>query len=315
MSRRRYLSTDISTDTKVNQLARDYGDFAALLYTWLIPHAGEDGIVRGTAEEILYMVLPGRRDKTEADVDAALQAMQDVELLEWRPEERAAIFPSGSFYRYQSNVKSENRRADPLPYKHQRETARNSEERRATLESAEEQRQEAENSASVSISSSISSSPSSSPSSSARDVVSADGELFIPPSQYGIADDLDEQGRLYRALEPFSEHDNNQAAERRLFELARDVVAGKVAEGKVTASNAPELAKEWHIVRRPQISTPTGRVTSLRHYLDGWRPTEQANGSPPKYRDVPVTQADVDYMKKRGLLDESVTLEQYLAGA
>ena len=38
MARRRYISTNISTDPKVNILAEKYGDFAALLYTWMIPH-------------------------------------------------------------------------------------------------------------------------------------------------------------------------------------------------------------------------------------------------------------------------------------
>jgi hypothetical protein len=43
--RRRYLSTAISLDPTVNKLARTAGDFAALLFTWMIPHADDDGAI------------------------------------------------------------------------------------------------------------------------------------------------------------------------------------------------------------------------------------------------------------------------------
>ena len=42
MARRRYISTAISTDTAVCKLAKKYGEFAAMLYTWMIPHAEDD---------------------------------------------------------------------------------------------------------------------------------------------------------------------------------------------------------------------------------------------------------------------------------
>ena len=42
MSRRRYISTSMSIDKRLNKLAVEAGDFAALLYTWMIPHAADD---------------------------------------------------------------------------------------------------------------------------------------------------------------------------------------------------------------------------------------------------------------------------------
>ena len=45
MSRRRYLSTEVSLDTRINRLALEAGDFAALLYTWMIPHAEDDASI------------------------------------------------------------------------------------------------------------------------------------------------------------------------------------------------------------------------------------------------------------------------------
>jgi hypothetical protein len=83
MARRRYVSTTISQDTRVNKLAVKYGDFAALLYTWMIPHAADDATLPGDPEELLYQVLPGRRDKTEADVQQALDGMAALGLIEW----------------------------------------------------------------------------------------------------------------------------------------------------------------------------------------------------------------------------------------
>lgn len=99
MSRRRYLSTDISTDKRVNRLARDYGDFAALLYTWMIPHAGNDGALSGDPEEILMQVVPGRRDKSIEDVEAALAGMAALGLIAWDWTAQSVHFPA-SFYKF-----------------------------------------------------------------------------------------------------------------------------------------------------------------------------------------------------------------------
>ena len=83
MARRRYLSTKISTDTRVNRLAMESGDFAALLYTWLIPHAADDRTLTGDPEELMLQVCPGRRDKSPEDIAAALNAMVTLGLIVW----------------------------------------------------------------------------------------------------------------------------------------------------------------------------------------------------------------------------------------
>ncbi len=135
MSRRRFLSTEISLDAKVNRLASEHGDFAVLLYTWLIPHSQDDATLKGTPEEILWAVMPGRRDKTPEDVARALDAMQAVGLLWWDKLANTVYFPVESFYKYQTYVKPVNRR---------------SEEPRKTLENIEEHCASAENSVSLS---------------------------------------------------------------------------------------------------------------------------------------------------------------------
>jgi len=108
MARRRYVSTTISQDTRVNKLAMQYGDFAALLYTWMIPHAADDATLPGDPEELLYQVLPGRRDKTEADVRAALDGMAALGLIVSTDDGRI-MFPTTAFYRYQTYIKERNK--------------------------------------------------------------------------------------------------------------------------------------------------------------------------------------------------------------
>lgn len=111
MARRRYVSTTISQDTRVNKLAIQHGDFAALLYTWMIPHAADDATLPGDPEELLYQVLPGRRDKSEADVRAALDGMAALGLIS-ATEDGRIMFPPVAFYRYQPYIKSRNRHGD-----------------------------------------------------------------------------------------------------------------------------------------------------------------------------------------------------------
>ena len=113
MARRRYISTVISVDVIVNRLACK-SDFAALLYTWMIPHAEEDGTITADPEELLYTVCPARRDKDVEDVQDAVALMREMGLLILHEE--LLYFPVESFYRYQSNVHADRRReGDPEP--------------------------------------------------------------------------------------------------------------------------------------------------------------------------------------------------------
>jgi len=108
MARRRYVSTTISQDTRVNKLAVKCGDFAALLYTWMIPHAADDATLPGDPEELLYQILPGRRDKSPEDVQAALDGMAALGLIEPTGDGRL-MFPPVAFYKYQTYIKDRNK--------------------------------------------------------------------------------------------------------------------------------------------------------------------------------------------------------------
>lgn len=110
MSRRRYVSTDISVDNRIAQLAQACGDFAALLYTWMIPHAGDDGGITGDCDELRLTVVPAFKKKTQI-IENAVEKMVDLGLLE--REGRRLFFPSDTFYKYQSYISAGNRRVLP----------------------------------------------------------------------------------------------------------------------------------------------------------------------------------------------------------
>jgi hypothetical protein len=138
MSRRRYISTAISIDKLVNRLARDYGAFAALLYTWMIPHADDAAFLTGDPEEILLTVCPGLRSYSESDVVDALRGMTEIGLVSW--DEEKVYFDSESFYRHQSYI-PEAKRVDNSEHFQARkgrcrETPRNAAERRETPQNA-----------------------------------------------------------------------------------------------------------------------------------------------------------------------------------
>lgn len=143
MARRRYLSTDISTDTRVNKLAMNGGDFAALLYTWMIPHASDAALLPGDPEELLLIVCPGRRDKEPEDIANAVDAMVDLGLIERSDGDLA--FPS-SFYSHQTYITAQRRTAaqgsptpEPIndPDEGQRTSAQNSADQRTSKKVAE----------------------------------------------------------------------------------------------------------------------------------------------------------------------------------
>jgi len=97
MSRRRYLSTDISTDRRVNQMGMKYGDGPVLFYTWLIPHCDDEGTITADPWELLGIVWAARRDKTEDDVRQAIAACEEFGLLTRTSDGQRLQFPLDSW--------------------------------------------------------------------------------------------------------------------------------------------------------------------------------------------------------------------------
>lgn len=109
MARRRYISTKMGQDSKIVKLATQ-SEFAALFYTWAIPHAEDDAILYGDPEEIRCAVIPGLRHKTSDDVAEAITLIEQFGLWEWDRDNDRVLFPISSFYTYQSKIPVDKRR-------------------------------------------------------------------------------------------------------------------------------------------------------------------------------------------------------------
>jgi hypothetical protein len=105
MARKRWLSTNVSNDRRVAELAKRAGLGAALLYTWCIPHAGDDARLTNDPEELLSQVAPllaMRGLVTIEDVQALREHALALGLLDEDGDHLR--FPPGSFYGYQSYI-------------------------------------------------------------------------------------------------------------------------------------------------------------------------------------------------------------------
>ncbi len=130
MARHRSISTEISIDKALNHVS----DQAALLYTWMIPHAGDDTVITGDPEELGMLVAPGRRWSVE-QISGFLEEMVGEELIEWDREAQRIWFPCESFYRHQTYISKE-KRAAALMAEEERRAARNGEKPRETPKKA-----------------------------------------------------------------------------------------------------------------------------------------------------------------------------------
>ena len=70
------ISKSISISTKANSIS----DFAALLFTWMVPHADDYGVLDGDEGTIKALVVP-RRKQTAKQVGQALAELQQIGLI------------------------------------------------------------------------------------------------------------------------------------------------------------------------------------------------------------------------------------------
>lgn len=76
--KRRSLSGSITGSRKVNRLS----DRAALLYTWMIPQADDDGRLEGNPDDIRANVVP-RKEWSLGEIEQLLFEITDQELIAW----------------------------------------------------------------------------------------------------------------------------------------------------------------------------------------------------------------------------------------
>ena len=112
VSRRRFISTDISSDKTLNALAKE-SDFAALLFSWIIPHTEDDGSITADPEQLKWRVMPGREDKSLDDFRTAIEAIKRHVNAHGQhlmiEHEGRLYYPPETFYKYQSYINLDKR--------------------------------------------------------------------------------------------------------------------------------------------------------------------------------------------------------------
>lgn len=244
MSRRRYVSTTISTDRDVASLT----DFEALLYTWMIPHAEDNATLTGDPGELLWTVIPSRRHHDEADILDALEAMESVDLV--RVVDGVVYFNTESFYRYQSNIPVDKRADHSRLFSCKSAPAKNSEERRETARTADDARGPAGNGALPSPLPTPSPSPSENPlatASPALEVVDPiDDEFAVWWGVYGRVGSRIHAATLYRWWRTIG-----GASAEELLRAAEAYIAHctatdcKVQHGRTFLAKKPCAWREW----------------------------------------------------------------------
>ena len=146
MSRRRYISTDISTDTKMAELA-EYGPLPLLLYTWAIPHMDDWARMTGDPRQFKLLVCPAL-DTVAADIEKALEQIASVGLWErYQVSGRWYIaIPEDNWFKYQTYINKNKRDDDsksnyPAPPSKQQVSAKNSEKEQQLPNNGNEQQQ------------------------------------------------------------------------------------------------------------------------------------------------------------------------------
>lgn len=146
MSRKRYISTDISTDTKLADLSEQHGLLPLLLYTWSIPHMDDWGRLTGEAKQFKLLVCPGLNNSIN-EIDTAIDQIAKYGL--WARYEVAgkkciSMFLD-SWFKHQSYINKAKRTDDsgsnfPSPDDH-RKSPQITEEHQETPKNAEEQQE------------------------------------------------------------------------------------------------------------------------------------------------------------------------------
>lgn len=108
MANRRSLSKSISVSEQANSLS----DFAALLFTWCIPHLDDFGRMSGSPAVVKAMVIPMRK-QTAQEVAQALQEMVDAGLIYWYEWKGEKIIQFIKFEQHQTGLNKRTRSKYP----------------------------------------------------------------------------------------------------------------------------------------------------------------------------------------------------------
>lgn len=104
MSRRRYISTDLSTDIKLAELS-EHGTLPLLLFTWAIPHMDDWGRMTGDARQFKLLVCPAL-DVSSREVEESLTNIASVDLwIRYQIDGKQFIaIPEDRWFKHQSYI-------------------------------------------------------------------------------------------------------------------------------------------------------------------------------------------------------------------
>ena len=154
MSRKRYISTDMSKSGKLEELARRAGDYGVLLFTWMIPHLDDWGRMEGEPDKVFFEVTPrfAMLGKTPEDAERAIAAMHDIGLITWYEVDGKRYIQANldTFYSLQTYIPKTKRAEDksnypPPPAEPNNGVAQNSTPQQPVAQTSTESRKVAQN--------------------------------------------------------------------------------------------------------------------------------------------------------------------------
>lgn len=112
MARKRSISSDISTDPKLAQLA-GYGVLPLLIYTWGIPHADDWGRLPGDPVQFKLMVCPAFPASYE-QIEEAIKQVAEVGLWQFYivDGKKYIAYPREAWFKHQSYINTSKRDDD-----------------------------------------------------------------------------------------------------------------------------------------------------------------------------------------------------------
>lgn len=156
MSRKRYISTEISMDKKLAELS-EHGTLPLLIYTWSIPHMDDWGRMTGDAREFKMLVCPGL-DVNVKDIQTAIWQIADVGLWKYYNADGKWVLciPPEKWFKHQSYIGKDKRNNDEGSSFKSVEFAETPFKTDELPQNAEEHRETPQNPSSFSFSSSVS---------------------------------------------------------------------------------------------------------------------------------------------------------------
>ena len=112
MARRRMLSTQISLSEKINSVSIE----AALLYTWMIPHQDELGLMEASPKVVKARIVPMRDDMNVEIVELCLEELEAIGAIKRYEADGSIYLSNPKFFDFQTFKSDREIRSEfPLP--------------------------------------------------------------------------------------------------------------------------------------------------------------------------------------------------------